>query len=152
MTGKNWQFWLLSTCCSVVVAGVPCQAQRLLKPIAPQFTPDPQVYSGTTEGNAAIQNLVGEAKIAGNCQGLASPNPSHLLTITKAMSVLSLRVTAPSPITILVRGKDGILCRSGVNPEIVGAWSEGKYEIWIGSVSGDRLNYRLSLSEARQSP
>ncbi len=152
MTHKNWQFWLASACFSLLVAGVPSQAQRIIKPIAPQFTPDPLVYAGTTEGNAPMQNLVGDAKITGNCQGLAGTNPSHVLTITKTMSSLSLRVTAPNPITILVRGKDGILCRSGLNPEIIGAWSEGKYDIWIGSVSGDRLNYRLSLSEGRQSP
>jgi hypothetical protein len=152
MTHQNWQFWLASACFSLLLAGVPSQAQRIIKPIAPQFTPDPLVYAGTTEGNAPMQNLVADAKVAGNCQGLASPNPSHVLTITKTMSSLSLRVTAPNPITILVRGKDGILCRSGLNPEIMGAWSEGKYDIWIGSVSGDRLNYRLSLSEGRQSP
>jgi len=152
MIGKSWQFLLFGASMGIVCLAHPAQAQRVLRPLAPQFTPDPQVYMGTTEGNVNMQDLLGGAKVSGNCQGLASTAPNHSLTLQKNMSSLSLRVTAPSPITVLVRGKDGILCRSGMNPEIVGAWSEGKYDIWIGSVSGDRLNYRLSLSEARQTP
>jgi hypothetical protein len=66
------------------------------------------------------------------------------------MSSLSLRVFAASPVTIKVRGKEGTQCRSGRNPEILGAWSAGKYEIWIGAVNGDRITYELSLSEASQ--
>ncbi len=130
----------------------PSLAQRLLKPLAPQFTPDPQVYVGTTEGNVSMQNLLGNAKVSGNCQGIASADPNHSLTLQKSMSSLSLRVTAPSPLTVMVRGKEGVLCRSGMNPEIMGAWSEGTYDIWVGSLNGDRINYRLSLSEGRQSP
>ncbi len=144
--------FVLALGCAVGMEVAPSLAQRLLKPLAPQFTPDPQVYVGTTEGNVSMQNLLGNAKVAGNCRGIASADPNHSLTLQKSMSSLSLRVTAPSPLTVMVRGKEGVLCRSGMNPEIMGAWSEGTYDIWVGSLNGDRINYRLSLSEGRQSP
>lgn len=112
-------------------------AQSVLKPIQPRFAPDPHIYRGTTVSSTGT-----------TCQ--TTQSATHALTIEKPMSSLSLRVFAASPITIKIRGKDGTLCRSGLNPEILGAWSAGKYEIWIGSVSGDRVNYQLSLSEASQ--
>ncbi len=151
MTGKIWQFLLFSAW-AVEWGVASCLAQRVLKPLAPQFTPDPQVYEGTTEGEVSMQSLLGSAKGAGNCPGVAGASPNHSLTLQKPMSSLSVRVTASAPVTILVRGKDGVRCRSGMNPEIMGAWSEGNYDIWVGSVKGDRVNYRLSLSEGRQSP
>ncbi|MFN3927235.1 MAG: hypothetical protein ACK4QL_07900 [Pseudanabaenaceae cyanobacterium] len=133
--------------------GVGALAQPTLKPVAPKFAPDPQIYTGRAVGMSAASELAPVVPTSGRavtCPLPSNVTPNHILTIEKPMSVLSLRVFAPNPLILTVKGREGITCKSGINPEIMGAWSEGKYQIWVHSVNGETVNYRLSLSETSQ--
>jgi hypothetical protein len=133
----------------VMLSVSPMMSQEVLKPISPKFTPDPQVYSGKTSGEISLQSIA-TSKANGQCQGLASVTPNHTLMVQKDFGLLSLRVFGDRALSLLVKGSDGIYCRSGKNPELSGAWGAGKYEIWIGVENGDRTNYNLSISETSQ--
>jgi hypothetical protein len=65
----------------------------------------------------------------------------------KNFGFLSLSVSGDRNLSLLVKGPDGIYCRSGQSPELSGAWLSGQYEIWVGTTNGDRANYQLSVSE-----
>lgn len=127
----------------------PTMSQEVLKPLAPRFTPDPQVYTGKAGGDVPLQSIA-SSKANGQCQGLADQSPNHALTILKNFGFLSLRVAGDRDLTLLVKGPDGIYCRSGKSPELSGAWVTGKYDIWIGTENGERANYQLSISETSQ--
>jgi hypothetical protein len=72
------------------------------------------------------------------------------LKLEKDFGQLSLKVAGDRELSLLVKGPDGIYCRSGKNPQLSGAWVSGRYEIWVGIENGDRTNYRLSISETSQ--
>lgn len=133
---------------SVLLSIAPMQSQELLKPISPKFTPDPQVYTGNAGGDLPLLDIAGKAN--GECQGLASQSPNHSLSVQKKFGFLSLRVTSDRNLSILVKGPDGNYCRSGKSPELSGEWLAGKYQIWVGSGNGDRVNYKLTISETNQ--
>ena len=124
-------------------------SQEALKPIAPKFTPDPQVYSGKTGGDQPLQSIATN-RANGQCQGLAEQTPNHTLKLEKDFGQLSLKVAGDRELSLLVKGPDGIYCRSGKNPQLSGAWVSGRYEIWVGIENGDRTTYRLSISETSQ--
>lgn len=132
----------------VLLLAEPLQSQELLKPISPKFTPDPQVYAGNTGGELLLQDIAGKAN--GDCQGLASRTPNHSLLVQKKFGFLTLRVAGDRNLSILVKGPDGNYCRSGKAPELSGEWLAGKYQIWVGSDNGDRVNYKLTISETNQ--
>ncbi|OIP78762.1 MAG: hypothetical protein AUK48_00950 [Oscillatoriales cyanobacterium CG2_30_44_21] len=132
----------------VLFLAKPLQSQELLKPISPKFAPDPQVYTGTAGGDLELQDIAGKSN--GDCQGLALRNPNHSLSVQKKFGFLSLRVTGDRSLSILVKGPDGNYCRSGKSPELSGEWLAGKYQIWVGSSNGDRVNYKLTISETNQ--
>ncbi len=127
----------------------PTMSQEVLRSIAPKFTPDPQVYSGQTGGNQPLQSIA-TSKVNGQCQGLADQTPNHTLRLEKDFWQLSVKVAGDRELSLLVKGPDGIYCRSGKNPELSGAWVSGQYEIWVGIENGDRTIYRLSISETSQ--
>ncbi len=127
---------------------VPAMSQEVLKPIAPKFTPDPQVYVGKAGGDVPVKSLASGAN--GQCQGLAEQKPNHALTLQKNFGLLSLKVSGNSNLSLLVKGPDGSYCRSGQDPQLSGAWVSGDYEIWVGTPNGDRIDYRLSISETSQ--
>jgi len=132
----------------VLLLAEPLLSQELLKPISPKFTPDPLVYTGSAGGDLPLQGIAGKAN--GECQGLASRNPNHSLLVQKKFGFLSLRVTGDRNLSILVKGPDGNYCRSGRSPDLSGEWVAGKYQIWVGSGNGDRVNYKLTISETNQ--
>ncbi|MDX2256754.1 MAG: hypothetical protein NW214_14670 [Pseudanabaenaceae cyanobacterium bins.39] len=133
----------------MVVAATPVGGQEPLKPIAPRFKPDPQVYTGATGGRVPLSELV-VGKPNGSCQGFSSQTPNHTLTIQRDFGFLSMQVSADRRLTLMVKGPDGVFCRSGQKAELTGAWVSGKYEIWVGTDNGDRTDYRLSISETSQ--
>lgn len=142
-------FALSPTLLLVVLSVLPAMSQEALKPISPKFTPDPQVYSGKTGGDIPLQTIA-TSKVNGQCKGLAEQTANHTLTIQKDFGLLSLKVAGDRELSLLVKGPDGIYCRSGKNPELSGAWISGKYEIWVGIENGDRSTYSLSISETSQ--
>ena len=127
----------------------PTMSQEVLKPIAPKFTPDPQVYSGNAGGDVPLTSIA-TGKVNGLCQGFTQPTPNHTLLVQKDFGFLALKVSADRDLSLLVKGPDGIYCRSGKTAELSGAWMEGKYEIWVGTIDGDRIDYRLTASETSQ--
>ncbi|MBD2149307.1 hypothetical protein H6F44_04095 [Pseudanabaena sp. FACHB-1277] len=124
-------------------------AQEKLKPIAPRFAPDPQLYSGVAGGDTPVQDLAG-GQANGKCQGFTRFSPSHALTVQRNFGFLSLQVSSDRNLSLLVKGPDGTYCRNGKSPELSGAWVSGKYEIWVGTDDGESVNYRLSISETSQ--
>lgn len=129
----------------ILLSVAPVMSQETLKPISPRFTPDPQVYYGKGGGDVPLQ-VIATSKANGSCQGLADQSPNHTLTILKNFGFLSLSVSGDRNLSLLVKGPDGIYCRSGKSPELSGAWVSGQYEIWVGTANGDRANYQLSIS------
>ena len=127
----------------------PTLSQEVLKPIAPKFTPDPQVYAGSAGGDIPLASIA-TSKANGQCQGLTQQTPNHTLTVQKNFGFLALKVSGNRNLSLLVKGPDGIYCRSGDSPEVSGAWIAGKYEIWVSTSDGDRASYRLTISETSQ--
>lgn len=127
----------------------PTMSQTVLAPIAPKFTPDPQVYSGSAGGDVSLESIA-TSKANGQCQGLTQQDPNHTLTVQKDFGLLTLKVSGDRNLSLLVKGPDGIYCRSGKSPELSGAWIAGKYEIWVSTNDGDRAPYRLTISETSQ--
>jgi hypothetical protein len=125
-------------------------SQETMKPLSPRFSPDPQVYSGSTVGSTPLDALAGSGKVSGVCQGLASQTPNYILTTQKPFSFLSLKVIGSDKATLLVKGPDGIYCRNSSKPSLEGTWAAGKYEIWVGSQTGDSIPFQLSISETSQ--
>lgn len=133
----------------ILISVAPAMSQEALKPIAPKFSPDPQVYAGQTGGDVPLQSLVvGQAD--GKCKGVTQQAPSHFLTVQKNFGYLNLKILGDRNLSLLVKGPDGIYCRSGKSPELAGAWLAGKYSIWVGSIDGTPTNYKLSISETSQ--
>jgi hypothetical protein len=127
----------------------PTMSQTVLAPIAPKFTPDPQVYSGSAGGDVSLESIA-TGKANGQCQGLTQQSPNHTLTVQKNFGFLNLKVSSDRNLSLLVKGPDGIYCRSGKSAELSGAWIAGKYEVWVGTSDGDRASYRLTISETSQ--
>lgn len=133
----------------IFLAVSPSMSQEALKPIAPKFTPDPQVYSGSAGGDVPLQSLA-TSQANGQCQGLTQQAPNHTLTVQKNFGFLALKVAGDRNLSLLVKGPDGIYCRSGKSPELSGAWIAGTYEIWVSTNDGERTSYRLIISETSQ--
>lgn len=127
----------------------PTMSQEVLKTISPRFTPDPQVYFGKAGGEISLSEIA-TTRVNGKCEGGTGLKPNHTLSILKDFGFLSLQVSGDRIVSILVKGPDGVYCRSGINPELSGAWVSGNYEIWIGTASGGRADYQLSISETSQ--
>jgi hypothetical protein len=81
---------------------------------------------------------------------LTQQTPNHTLTVQKNFGFLALQVSGNQNLSLLVKGPDGIYCRSGRSPELSGAWVAGNYEIWVSTPDGDRASYRLTISETSQ--
>lgn len=124
-------------------------SQEVLKPISPKFTPDPQVYIGKAGGDIPLASIA-TSKANGQCQGLTQQAPNHSLTVQRDFGFLALKISGDQNLSLLVKGPDGIYCRSGKSPELSGAWVAGNYEIWISTPDGDRASYRLTISETSQ--
>ena len=133
----------------MLLAVSPTMSQEALKPISPKFTPDPQVYAGNAGGDVPLISIA-TSKANGQCQGLTQQAPNHTLTVQKSFGFLALKVLGDQNLSLLVKGPDGIYCRSGKSPELSGAWVAGNYEIWISTPDGDRAAYRLMISETSQ--
>jgi hypothetical protein len=122
-------------------------SQNILSPIAPRFSPDPMVYSGKASGSVSLKAIAG-ANVMGDCQGLTQTKPNHVLKLMNPFGQLSIKADGLSNnISLLVKGPDGAFCQTGRSPKISGSWSLGEYQIWLGSIDGTPVDYRLSISE-----
>jgi hypothetical protein len=137
---------LVSMSFGLFFAFAPAISQEVLKPIAPKFTPDPQIYDGRTGGDLPLVAIAAN-KANGQCQGFTQQNPNHTLVLQQDFGFLALKATGNRELSLLVKGPDGIYCRNGKDAELTGAWMAGKYEIWIGTTENDRQDYQLIISE-----
>ena len=133
----------------ILLSIAPAMSQEALKPISPKFTPDPQVYVGKAGGDIPLASIA-TSKADGQCQGLTQQSPNYSLTVLRDFGFLALKIAGDRNLSLLVKGPDGIYCRSGKSPELSGAWVAGNYEIWISTPDGDRESYRLTISETSQ--
>jgi hypothetical protein len=150
-----------ATCLSVAVMhGLPVASQTSNQnsspnssqtSLSPRFSPDPQIYNSVTSGSTPLSALASAQNSKGRCQGFATDKPNYKIRLKEPFGFLSLKVfSGGGEIVLLVKGFDGTYCRDEPNPELSGAWPAGEYQIWVGSKSGDRTQYRLSISETRQ--
>jgi hypothetical protein len=132
-----------ATCLSIVaICSLPVASQTSSQTsLSPRFSPDPQVYNGTTSISTPAK---------GSCHNFNTAKPNYKFRLKEAFGFLSLKVFSGEKIALLVGGPDGVSCRHEFNPEISGAWPAGEYQVWVGSQSSDRTQYRLSISETRQ--
>jgi hypothetical protein len=133
----------------LLISVAPAMSQEAIKPISPKFTPDPLVYVGQAGGDIPLASIA-TSKANGQCQGLTQKSPNYSLTVQRDFGFLALKISSDQNLSLLVKGPDGIYCRSGKSPELSGAWVAGNYEIWISSPDGDRASYRLTISETSQ--
>ncbi|MEB3357565.1 MAG: hypothetical protein VKK04_12630 [Synechococcales bacterium] len=109
--------------------------------LSPGFEPDPQVGTGYSGG----------PRQTADC-GFVGPSntPDHVLQLLEPFSFLHALVEAPGDVTLLIEGPDGRRCvddADGNLPEVVGGWSAGTYQIWIGDWERAGYRYSLYLSE-----
>ncbi|MGB3616105.1 MAG: hypothetical protein WBA10_20095 [Elainellaceae cyanobacterium] len=86
----------------------------------------------------------------GACVGYVDSDADHRMVLTNVFDYLSLQVESPEDTTLVVRGPGGSWCSddlNGRNPGVIGAWSPGAYEIWVGSYRpGDYYPYVIRIS------
>ena len=114
--------------------------------IAPGFTPDPHIVSGTSGGSANAADLSAE------CAGQISATPDHLLVAGGTFTNLRVMAFSETDVTLVVQRPDGTyLCDDDTeetNPIVDGTFAAGTYKIWVGSYNADTNGrYTLGISE-----
>jgi hypothetical protein len=113
------------------------------------FTPDPQVIQLQSGGNIDAQS------ISSSCRGFISNAPDVRLNYSSGSYPLILSVASGADTTLVVNAPDGTwYCDddagvNGLNPMVrFNRPQSGRYEIWVGTYGGARLeNAQLHISE-----
>ena len=100
-----------------------------------------------------IQGQTGGPINSKGCGYIAS-SPNHVINIPTRVDYMRLTVQANGgKPTLLVKGpssKDSFCvlgdAASGFKPEMSGVWEPGKYQIYIGDLSGSNHQFTLSIS------
>ena len=100
-----------------------------------------------------IQGQTGGPVNSKGCGYIAS-SPNHTLDISQRVDYMRLTVQANGgQPTLLVKGpssKDSFCvlgdAASGFKPEMSGVWEPGKYQIYIGDLSGKKHQFTLNIS------
>lgn len=87
----------------------------------------------------------------GVCTGWIGSNADHVVTISSAISSMTISVRSPSDTTLVILGPNGekrcVDDGNGPNPELQGAWPAGTYQIFVGSYAeNETASYRLTLT------
>ncbi|MDY6938256.1 MAG: hypothetical protein SWY16_11370 [Cyanobacteriota bacterium] len=118
---------------------VPKYAQFEDFELSPGFDPDPQSGSGKSGGPTTTE-MCGEI----------DNTPDHRLDLGSDFDFLRIWVDAPGDVTLLVEGPNGEqFCgddENGVLPELSGAYSAGRYKIWVGDW-GNSYDYNIYFSQ-----
>ena len=114
--------------------------------IAPGFSLDPHVVSGTSGGSASA------AELHADCAGQISATPDHLLVAGGVFTSLRIMAHSETDVTLVVERPDGTyLCNDdaeGDDPIVEGMFPTGTYKIWVGSYNADTNGrYVLGISE-----
>lgn len=113
------------------------------------FTPDPQVINLQSGGNIDAQSL------SSSCRGFITNAPDVRLNYTSGSYPLILSVASSADTTLVVNAPDGTwYCDddggvNGLNPQVrFNSPQSGRYEIWVGTYGGARLEQaQLHISE-----
>lgn len=110
--------------------------------LSPGFQPDPQAGSGKSGGPTTTEEC-----------GEIDNTPDHRLDLESDFDFLRIWVDAPGDVTLLVEQPNGEqLCgddENGVLPELSGAYSAGRYKIWVGDW-GNSYDYDIFFSQQPQ--
>jgi hypothetical protein len=114
---------------------------------SPGFTPDPMLLEGETSGGAVSLDAHDD-----RCDGFASSAPDVLVTAERPFAELSVMVSAPSDVSLMVVGPDGdARCADDVDgalPLVRGPFAAGVHRVWVGSPDeGAKVPFTLALSE-----
>lgn len=114
------------------------------------FTPDPHSIEMTAGGN------IQAGSVNGSCSGFVSSSPDYEVTYRDAGSFpLTFAFTAKGDTTLMINGPDGSwYCDDDSggngNPRVVFSdASDGVYDVWVGSYSGEMIPGRLTISEVQ---
>lgn len=112
------------------------------------FTPDPVRLRGRTAGIVPLNER------APGCRGYVGPAPSHVIELDSDFRFLRFFATSREPVLLALRSPDGEWSCSGRpllgSPREQGAFSRGRYEVWIGSaLPGQQVSYELAITEFR---
>lgn len=91
--------------------------------------------------------------LGGSCEGFATNQPDHVLTLSDAFDDLELRVEAEGDVALVVHGPDGWQCApASRSPSIRGDMGPGTYRVWVASARIDRwFDYDL-FAESHDAP
>ncbi|MGF1535060.1 MAG: hypothetical protein ACFB4J_01060 [Elainellaceae cyanobacterium] len=131
---------------SVTPTAAPLFENVTLNPGAPDIT-----VRGISGGSQIATLVSGRQETdTGACIGYVDTDADHRMVLTDFFEFLSLQVESPEDTTLVVRGPGGSWCSddlNGRNPGILGAWSPGAYEIWVGSYQpGNYSPYVIRIS------
>lgn len=115
--------------------------------LAPGFTPDPMVVSGTAGGPIQASTL------SPGCSGSVGLTPNHTFNLTAPFTTLRFSVTSTQDTTLVVRTSAGqYFCNddtNGLNPEIVNAFPAGEVQVYVGVWGGGAgMPYTLDVSQS----
>ena len=122
--------------------------------IGKKFSPDPVMMRGMSGGYTPGRIIAGRRDTpTGACTGFFDRKPDHTLQLNHKFKYLRLKVRSPEDTTLIVKGPDGVWCNDdfqGQNPEIVGDWLPGQYQLWIGSFSRrGYFPYTIEITEVK---
>ncbi|MBE9126402.1 MULTISPECIES: hypothetical protein [unclassified Coleofasciculus] len=140
---KLFNHWLVipTTLAALLTTIAPVRSETIQ--LAPNFTPDPLVVTGTSGG---VQDSGGCGKIG------AAPNV--VVNLSDNFNYLRFSVESAGQPTLLIKSPNGNSCvlqgsSSGNTLEAPGFWEEGMYQIYIGDLAGEEHPYLLSITQVR---
>lgn len=113
--------------------------------------------SGGAPGSQIEASTYGSTA-TGPCRGWIGVAPDHMMTVSAAISNLSIAITATDggDTALLVSGPGGTWCNDdsvGLNPAIASGFGPGTYSIWVGSYSQQsRHPYTIEFSSLAEAP
>lgn len=114
-------------------------AQTPPKAIDPNFSPDPLVFKGNSEGS-----------VKSNCGNIPA-KPSQVIELSKPLPYLRVTVESQGQPTLLIVGPGGRFCvladSSEGKAELAGYWEPGDYSFYAGNLSQQQYSYTLSISK-----
>ncbi len=140
---KRSKFWtVIPTALAVILAGASAARSQPLQ-LAPGFSPDPLVVSGTSGGSQTRSGC-----------GTVSATPNHVIRLSQDFSYLRFKVEGGGQPTLFIESPSGNTCipadsLSGGIIEAPGYWEQGTYSLYVGNLAGSQHRYTLSITQQR---
>lgn len=121
--------------------------------IAPGFMPDPAVATGLAGGERDASQY--GSTTHGACVGMIDNTPDHTVTLQSQFDFLRFRVHSEGDTSLVILGPNGSrFCNDdavGLDPMIEASFVTGEYQVFVGAVSEGFPEYRLEITEIRNS-